>query len=142
MQLFSPQTEQEWENYFAFRWLILRKPWNQPEGSEKDEHENTAFHVMAVSNNELIGVGRLHRINTDTGQIRYMAVSHYKQSQGVGSKILCALEEQAFKDGYTRLILNARDSALEFYQHHGYHSIGKGHTLYDQITHTQMQKAL
>ena len=34
-----PKTDQELESYFHFRWAMLRKPLNQPQGSEKDGYD-------------------------------------------------------------------------------------------------------
>ena len=31
-----PQTEEELERYYQFRWEMLRKPLHQPKGSERD----------------------------------------------------------------------------------------------------------
>jgi len=35
----TPATPAELEEYFAFRWVLLRAPWGQPRGSERDEHD-------------------------------------------------------------------------------------------------------
>ncbi|MEJ2362384.1 MAG: thioesterase, partial [Gammaproteobacteria bacterium] len=35
----SPQTKQEWQAYFDLRWRILRAPWQQARGSERDDLE-------------------------------------------------------------------------------------------------------
>ena len=34
----SPQTLEEWKDYFHLRWQILRDPLQQPVGSERDEY--------------------------------------------------------------------------------------------------------
>jgi hypothetical protein len=58
-----PATESEFEAYYALRWKILREPWNQPPGSEKDEFEGEAVHLAAWDDyGKIIGVGRLHRV--------------------------------------------------------------------------------
>lgn len=43
-----PKTDQELESYFHFRWAMLRKPLNQPQGSEKDGYDTYAHHQMVV----------------------------------------------------------------------------------------------
>lgn len=138
----SPQTDSEWQDYFQLRWRVLRQPWNQLPGSERDELENQSFHVMALDQNKVIGVGRIHKLNDEQAQIRYMAVQQHQQRSGVGGQILERLEEQA-KDWNTNEIkINARDSHLSFYLKHGYQQTGPGHTLYNVITHTKVFKAL
>lgn len=70
----SPETEEEFKNYYRFKWKVLREPWNQPKGSEKDDFEREAFHFMVCKDSEIIGVGRLHFNSDIEAQIRYMAV--------------------------------------------------------------------
>lgn len=143
IQLLSPRTPQQWDAYFEFRWQMLRHPWKQPRGSERDEHEVAAFHIMAVNTKEeIIGIGRLHAIDSSTGQIRYMAVNPETQRQGVGKKILDALESHACHQQYQQIRLNARNGALGFYTSNGYQPAGPGHTLFGEIAHTVMQKRL
>ncbi len=143
VQLCTPTSRNDFARYYQLRWELLRAPWQQPKGSEQDEFESSAFHIMAINENDhVIGVGRLHSPGHRLGQIRYMAVCPEEQSQGIGSRLLRALEEAALQKQYRRLILNARDSAVAFYLQHGYRQRGKGPTLYGQITHTELYKEL
>ncbi|EJL2396801.1 GNAT family N-acetyltransferase, partial [Salmonella enterica] len=43
-----PQTEEELERYYQFRWEMLRKPLHQPKGSERDGWDALAHHQMVV----------------------------------------------------------------------------------------------
>jgi N-acetylglutamate synthase-like GNAT family acetyltransferase len=143
LNLRPPESEQEWEAYFKLRWQILRAPWNQPPGSEKDELETSAWHFAAfIDNHKLIATGRLHKTNKTDGQIRYMAVSETYQSQGIGCQILKALESQARQEGLNKILLNARESAVGFYQKQGYQVAGREHTLFGSIHHFRMEKSL
>ena len=45
MEIRSPETEQEFAAYYELRWRVLRKPWGQPSGSERDELDAAATHV-------------------------------------------------------------------------------------------------
>jgi len=143
LNLRPPESEQEWEAYFELRWQILRAPWNQPQGSEKDELETSAWHVAAfIDNHKLIATGRLHKINKTDGQIRYMAISEAYQSQGIGCLILNALESQARQEGLNKIVLNARESAVDFYQKLDYRVSGREQTLFESIHHFRMEKSL
>lgn len=44
----TPKDELEFATYYHFRWEMLRKPFNQPLGSEKDGYDATAHHQMVV----------------------------------------------------------------------------------------------
>ena len=141
--IFHPSTPLEFEEYFDLRWRILRAPWGQPRGSEKDEMEEDAEHISICSENGLlIGVGRLHRINTDEAQIRYMAVENNFRNQGVGLAIYSYLENITYNKGLKRIILNARLSAIGFYEHLGFIIINDGATLFNEIEHKVMQKEI
>ena len=43
-----PQTAEELESYYQFRWEMLRKPLHQPKGSERDAWDAMAHHQMVV----------------------------------------------------------------------------------------------
>ena len=94
MSVVEPSTPEQFEQYYDLRWRILRAPWRQPRGSEKDELENDSIHLMVSDNdNRVIGVGRLHLNSPKQAQIRFMAVETDYQREGIGSKLLLALEE-------------------------------------------------
>jgi N-acetylglutamate synthase-like GNAT family acetyltransferase len=138
----SPQTENEWREYYRLRWEVLRKPWSQPIGSEKDEHEVQSYHLMVTFHGEVIGVGRIHQSDQSTAQIRYMAVLNAYQRTGIGSLILETLENQARSWGVSKIILNARDSCLNFYKKHNYQPTKTGPVLFELIPHTVMIKTM
>jgi len=136
----SPLSESEFEKYYELRWEILRKPWNQPKGSEKDDKEAESFHIAAYNEtNETIGVGRIHLNSSEEAQIRYMAAKF--SGSGIGSKIVEALEEIARSQCAGYIILNARENAVNFYQKNGYVFTKKGPVLFG-IKHYVMKKIL
>ncbi len=138
-----PASESEFEAYYAFRWKILRAPWNQPLGSERDEFEGEAIHLGAWDEaGHLIGVGRLHRVMGTNGQVRYMAVDPTRRSHGVGKAILQELEARALELGIQEINLNSRQTAVPFYQKNGYQILRPTHTLYGTIPHFAMWKRL
>lgn len=143
--LHRPETESDWEAYYQCRWEILREPWDQPKGSEKDEHDADAYHVMVVDHeneNNVLGVGRVH-FNTPTeAQVRYMAVKEDLREQGIGSLILTNLEQYAIDQGAEKIMLFARENAIDFYLRRGYFSQGPAPNLYGQIPHLHMTKTI
>ena len=139
----SPTTESEFEAYYAFRWKILREPWNQPPGSEKDELEGEAIHLAAWDDQgTIIGVGRLHRVVQNHGQIRYMAVDPAQRGQGIGGAILQELEVRAIELGILEITLHAREDAAGFYRENGYQVLRASHTLFGAVPHCEMRKRL
>lgn len=142
LTLVSPQTPAQWQAYYQLRWQVLRAPWQQPPGSEQDELEQSSFHQMLLdAQGQVAAVGRLHQVDNETAQVRYMAVAESWQGKGAGSRILQALEQQAVQLGMKYIVLNARDSALAFYQRQGYRVVATAPTQFG-ITHQRMQKQL
>lgn len=139
----SPSSPYEWQQYFALRWRVLRAPWQQPPGSEQDSLEEHAIHKMIVDqNNHIVAVGRLHHLNLTQAQIRYMAVAPEVRQQGYGTRILHALEQTAKAAAINHIVLNARESALEFYLRQGYQIVAPADTMFDSIIHWRMEKHL
>jgi GNAT superfamily N-acetyltransferase len=139
----SPRSPEEFKMYYDLRWRKLRKPWDQPEGSEKDTLEDTAYHIMACLNDRIpIGIGRLHLNSPHEAQIRFMAVEDGYQKKGIGSLIIKELERIALEAGASYIVLNSRDTAIPFYEKHGYNNINQTLTLFGSIPHHVMRKDL
>ncbi len=131
-----------WDEYYGLRWLVLRKPWGQPKGSEKDEMEKDSIHRAAFIGNKIVGVARLHFNNIKEAQIRYMAVHPDYRGMGIGSRLLEEMEKIARRKKAEYILLNARENAINFYLKNGYSIIGKSYVLYGIIQHYKMIKLL
>ena len=137
----TPENEQEFLDYYAFRHKILREPWNQPPGSEKDELENISVHRMIVDeNNVIVAVGRLHMNTEAEAQIRYVAVDETRRKAGLGSMLLRDLEKYAQEGKAKEIMLVSREGALDFYIKNGYKIIKDAYTLFGTIKHKEMRK--
>jgi predicted GNAT family N-acyltransferase len=137
----SPKTPAEWEDYYDLRWRILRAPWNQPRGSEKDGLEDESEHFMVAGpNSRLLAVGRLHFNSPTEAQVRFMAVDPEARHSGLGSLILRECERQARVAGATSIVLNARHDVQEFYARHGFVVVGPAETMFSVVKHVRMRK--
>ena len=135
-----PSNSKEFQEYDLFRWKILRKPIGKSIESLKDEFEDLAFHLIGVKNNKIVSCGRLHFNNEDEAQIRYMAVEEGLQGNGLGKKILFLLEKKAKEKNAKKIILNARDHVIRFYEKSGYKILKKFNGSDTGIPHTTMEK--
>ena len=142
MHITSPNTEEEFKQYYHLRWKLLRAPWNEPEGSEKDDDEDDSFHVIAKDNAQIVGVARLQNISPQQAQVRYMAVSEDYQGRGAGRKIMQHIEAHARKNGIREIFLHAREPAVPFYEKLGYQHVEKSYLLFGCIQHYKMNKVL
>ena len=136
----TPTNQKEYKEYDLFRWKILRKPIGKDISSLKDKFEESAYHLIGIKDKKIIACGRLHFNNKDEAQIRYMAVSKNLQGVGIGKQILDLLEKNAKKNNAKRIILNARDHAIGFYQISGYKTEKKYNGSDTGIPHTTMKK--
>lgn len=138
----TPKTQEEWDEYYKLRYQVLRAPWNQPMGSERNEGDETAQHFAFFEEGKIIGVGRLDYMSELIAQIRFMAIAGNRQGEGIGKKLMQHIEEIAIEAGRTELILHAREIALPFYKNLGYTITEKSHLLFDEIQHYLMRKKI
>ena len=142
VKICKPLTKEEFKKYYDLRWKVLRKPWKQPKGSEKDEREKESIHIMACIGSKIVGAGRLHFNTEKEAQIRYMAIEEKYRRKGIGRLILKELEKKAKEKGAEYIILNARENAVNFYKKHCYKTVKRTYTLFGSINHWKMQKKL
>jgi predicted GNAT family N-acyltransferase len=142
-ELRPPQSPSDWDAYYDLRWRILRAPWGQPRGSERDSVEESAYHLMISDKSEAaIACGRFHFNSPTEAQVRFMAVREDKRGVGLGSAILRALEAEARRQGARQIVLNARQEAIPFYQGHGYQISGGADTMFEAVHHVRMSKSV
>ena len=144
MKIIEPNSSAEFEQYYNLRYEVLRKPWLQPKGSEKDDGDKSSIHRMIIdeSNGKAVAVGRLQFNTSEEAQIRYMAVSDNYQLKGYGNIIVKTLEDIALNKRIRNIILQARENALKFYWKNGYEIIEKSYLLFDEIQHWLMVKKI
>jgi ribosomal protein S18 acetylase RimI-like enzyme len=143
VEIRSPETDTEFEAYYDLRWRVLRQPWGQSPGSERDELDDDATHVAGYDEVKgLVCVGRLHAVETGVGQVRYMAVEEPLRGRGLGQAVLNELERLAKRQGMSVIVLDAREAAVGFYRRNGYEAVDEGHVLFGEVRHSKMRKRL
>jgi ribosomal protein S18 acetylase RimI-like enzyme len=140
MEIRSPKTTSEWEEYYDLRYRILREPWKQPRGSERNEGDATGMHFGLYDSNQLLGILRLDSMEIGISQIRFMAVETSNQGKGIGENLMLFAEEISKNRGDKKIILHAREIALGFYEKLGYQLIEKSYLLFGEIQHYLMEK--
>ena len=140
--LISPESDDDFERYYQFRWQQLRKPLKFPLGSERDSLDINSFHCIALDNeNSIIGVGSIQPVDNNAMRIRYMAVTAEFRRLGVGSLIIKKLLDHAIKRNSSKCWLNARLSAVEFYRQQGFEVLSKVETDLE-VPHFKMEISL
>ena len=142
IEIRSPRTDEEWVNYYDLRYRVLREPLHQPLGSEKNDGDETGIHFGLYEENELKAIARLDEVDMDTGQTRFVAVELGEQRKGYGKLIMYAVEQESIEKEYKKMILHARDYAVDFYLDLGYTLLEPSYKLFDVLQHFLMEKEL
>lgn len=139
----TPVSEQDFVDYFEFRWQMLRKPWNFPLGSEKDEYEQVSQHRMIRgTHGEVIAVGRVHMNSAEEAQIRHVAVANDAQGKGLAKMIMSALESVARQEGAVRMVTNSRELSIPFFTSCGFEIEKEAPNELGKLKRQQMVKRL
>jgi N-acetylglutamate synthase-like GNAT family acetyltransferase len=136
------QNEHDLRQILELRYLVLRKPWQQPAETATDGREGDSVNVFIRVQEKVIACGRLQENENKCGQIRFMAVHPEFRGKGLGKIILARLERAATEMKISRIELQARENALDFYIRCGYTMKEKTFLLWGQIQHYLMEKIL
>ena len=114
------QNAQELEEMFYQRWLVLRSPLGMEKGSERDDREDGAVHLIGMCDRKIIASARLRESSPGLGSISYVAVLPEFQNQGIGTKLIENLIVKAQAKNLKTLRLKSRINAIKFYQGIGF----------------------
>ncbi len=135
------ETEQELEGAIGVRFRVFVSEQSVPPEEELDEADATATHAIAISQDKVIGTGRLIVQDESTAIIGRMAVDLKWRRHGVGGRILTFLEQEARSRGLRHALLHAQEYVKSFYASHGYAEHGEVF-LEVGIPHIEMRKGL
>ena len=131
----------EYRQMVQLRQLILRQPLGLDFTKEELENEKNNILIAAFDDDDMLGCCMLCPINSDTLQLRQMAVNNNLQGKGVGASIISFAENLARDKGYKNMIMHARDTAIGFYERFGYKAIGD-EFIEVKVPHRVMQKKI
>ena len=142
IEIRSPKTDKEWIEYYDLRYRVLREPWNQPIGSERNEGDASEQHFALYKGINLFAVGRLDKCEGEKLQIRFMAVEKNEQGSGYGKMLMIEMEKYCRNNKVNEIILHARESAIPFYEKLSYQLQEPSYKLFGEIQHYLMSKKL
>jgi predicted GNAT family N-acyltransferase len=107
------------EEYFeqvAIRREILRMPLGLDFTEDELALEANEYHLGAWNkNDELVAVLSLKPLSHKEIKMRQVAVKESVQKSGIGKVLVLFAEQFAASKGYETIVLNSRDSAIDFY---------------------------
>ena len=125
----------------ALRYRVLREPLGLNYTPEQLQAEAGDTLLGIYDSAHLIGCLILTHLDAQTVQMRQVAVGPSRQGQGVGRVLVTYAEELARRQGYTTMLLHARESAVPFYLRLGY--VAQGGPFEEVgLPHVEMRKNL
>ncbi len=130
------------DELMALRDRILRKPLNLVFDIVDIQEEYNQVHFACYNAQcQLMGCLVFHILDDSVLKMRQVAVDNPFQGKGVGTQLVKESENWALTNGYTKIVLNARDVALPFYKKLKYKKVGRPFTEVG-IKHYKMEKKL
>ena len=139
---------EEYDRTVKLRDEVMRKPlgrsiYDEDFSCEENQLIIGAFETNTMVRDLLIGCGVLSYKGDNNWCVEYLCVDTVLQKKGVGSALMQCLEKIARDRGATKLCLDARISAIDFYLRFGF--MQKGEIFHKEIApggHVYMEKEL
>ena len=122
----TPRTKDDYRAYYDLRYKVLREPWGQPKGTEKDDFEPISHHFMAVDEDsgEVVGVIKFFEKEPSVAWVSHLAIKSSLQRTGVGRQLLEYTEAQAREQGYKKIGCQSRLTTTGYFEKAGYRISG------------------
>jgi predicted GNAT family N-acyltransferase len=131
----------EYQQMVNLRNEILRKPLGLSFTEEELEGEKDDILMGAFEDDRLLGCCVLTPMDAGSVRLRQMAVPKNMQGKGIGKALMIFAENIARDQGYKKLCMHARKTAIGFYEKLGY-SINGDEFMEVTIPHFTMEKSL
>ncbi len=123
------------------RFRVLREPLGFPRSAVAFPFEAQSLHLVAHEGDTVLGCVLFNPEDAHGGRLFQMAVAAHLQGQGLGARLVTALEAELRRRGFTHVHLHARAHVVPFYERLGYAVYGEPYTEVG-IPHRNMQKTL
>jgi predicted N-acetyltransferase YhbS len=131
----------EYRQSIDLRRRVLRIPLGLDFTPEQLEAERVDFHLVAVRDGRVAACMVLTALSIHEVKMRQVAVEPELQGRGIGRTLVHFSEVFAREKGFSRMVLNARDTAVPFYLGLNYELEGEPFVEVS-IPHRHMAKAL
>ena len=131
----------EYEQMIRLRNDILRKPLGLEFTPEELENEKNEILIAAFEDDKILGCCMIVKHDEKNCRLRQMAVLNNLQGKGIGRALMSFAENIARDQGYKKLNMHARKTAIGFYERLGY-SVTGDEFFEVTIPHCEMEKSL
>jgi predicted GNAT family N-acyltransferase len=115
----------KYEQLLQLRIEVLLKPIGVDSSFIQPQQEKNDTFIGAFDGKKLVGCCVLTARNSDTMQLRQMAVETRLQGQGLGAAIVQFAEQVTKEKGFGTMLLHARSPVVAFYEKSGYRITGE-----------------
>ncbi|MEO6917388.1 MAG: GNAT family N-acetyltransferase [Chitinophagaceae bacterium] len=131
----------EYEQMLRLRAEILRKPLGLEFSNDELQQEKDEILIGAFEDEKMLGCCMIVRNDDQKCRLRQMAVLNNLQGKGIGRALMSFAENIARDQGFKKLNMHARKTALGFYERLGYTVVGEE---FGEVTipHFEMEKSL
>jgi predicted GNAT family N-acyltransferase len=137
----APHGTPEYWQAVDLRLRVLRIPLGLDFTEEQLSAEDTDSTLVAVEGDKVVGCLVMTPKSSDIVKMRQVAVEPELQGSGLGTQMVAVSEDWAIRNGYQRIELNARDTAVPFYLRLNYQIVGDPFVEVS-IPHRKMEKEL
>ncbi len=139
-----PATKDDFKAYYALRYHVLRQPWGQARGTEKDDYEPLCQHWMAVDEQtgEVVGVIKWMEMDPGVAWLSHLAIAPERQKQGIGRLLVQAVEDAARKKGCRVIGANAHLNSTDYFEKLGFRIVGLPGHYFSTVQVVWMEKEL
>ena len=124
MEIRAIQSEAEREACYRLRMAVFVDEQGVPPWEEMDADDETALHIAAIADGEIIGTARIVDKGNGIGKIGRVAVLREHRGKRAGRGLMEYLLDVS-KDGYNLLVLDAQLSVIPFYENLGFEAEGE-----------------
>ena len=131
----------EYKQMIDLRYAILRQPLGLNFSEDELLKEKDNILIAAFDEEKILGCCMLVKQDRNTLQLRQMAVNNNLQRKGIGASIMSFAESISKDKGYNKIVMNARNNAIGFYEKFGY-KVKSGEFIQYNTPHHVMEKIL
>lgn len=133
-------SREEFEACLTIRREVFVRGQDVPEEIEIDGLDPDCIHFLATADGDPVGTARFREVNGEAKAER-VAVLAPRRGDGIGRRLMEAIEEEARAAGFKGLVLNAQVAVIPFYERLGYRAEGDVFLEAD-IAHRTMRRPL
>ncbi len=124
----------------TLRHEVLMAPFGVSRDDNWGDDDPNSFHLVALQGDRVVGYSRLIR-DSDSAQIRQVAVAFDLHGSGIGSALMAEMVRRALELGLAAVFLNARLTAVPFYERLGFTTVSESPFPYGRtgVLHVRME---